>query len=345
MKILVCGPAWVGDMVMAQSLFMTLKNRHDHCEIHVLAPSWSMPILSRMAEVDQGIVLPAGHGQLKLKKRFEIARQLAANGYTRAIVVPRSIKPALVPFFARIPVRTGYGGQGRFFLINDERKLDKTRLTMTVQRQVALGLPADAPMPPETIPSPHLQTDAASQKRLCRKLGLNLDRPVISFFPGAEYGPSKQWPIEYFRELALGLTKSGYQVWIFGSPQDQACASAIAQGNPLHVQGLAGQTSLNDAIDLIALSHLAVTNDSGLMHIAAALGVHVEAIYGSTTPAYTPPLTDKKTIHYTGIDCSPCWARKCPLGHFKCMKEILPQDLEASVQKAAAKNPAPGGRG
>jgi len=344
MKILVCGPSWVGDMVMAQSLFMTLKDLHENCTVHVLAPSWSLPILSRMAEVDQAIVLPAGHGQLKLKKRFEIGRKLAANGYTRAIVVPRSIKPALVPFFARIPVRTGYGGQGRFFLINDVRKLDKTRLTMTVQRQVALGHPADAPLPPETIPQPHLQIDAANQKRLCRKLGLNPDRPVISFFPGAEYGPSKQWPIQYFRELALRLTKSGYQVWIFGSPQDQACASAIAEGNPPHVHGLAGQTSLNDAIDLIALSYMTVTNDSGLMHIAAALGVHVQAIYGSTTPAYTPPLTDKKNIHYTGIECSPCFARKCPLGHFKCMKEILPQDLEASIQRTAAQNPAPESR-
>ena len=171
---------------------------------------------------------------------------------------------------------------------------------------------------------------------------LKTDRPVIAFFPGAEFGPAKQWPLDYFRDLALKLAEAGYQIWIFGGPQDEGHARRIIQANPGHVHDLTGKTSLNDAIDLIAAAQIAVTNDSGLMHIAAAVGVHVEVIYGSTTPDYTPPLTDHKKIHYLGIACSPCFKRKCPLGHFRCMKDILPQELAGAVDRAARKRKSQG---
>lgn len=324
-------------MVMAQSLFMTLKKINPGSILHVLAQGWSLPILSRMPEVDQAFELPVGHGELGLKKRYQIGRQLVGNCYDQAIVVPRSIKPALAPFFAGIPIRTGYAGQGRFFLINDARKLNKSLLTMTVQRQVALGCPKDSFQPPAIIPRPHLTVDKANQKRLVQRLGLKTDRPVIAFFPGAEYGPTKQWPLENFRRLAADITANGYQVWIFGSPQDKTYGQTIAQGDSAYVYNLAGKTSLNDAIDLIAVSEIAVTNDSGLMHIAAAVGVHVEAIYGSTTPDYTPPLTERKNIHYLGLDCSPCFKRKCPLGHFNCMDQITASDLMASMARVTEK--------
>jgi heptosyltransferase-2 len=338
MKILVCGPSWVGDMVMAQSLFKTLKKLHEGAVVNVLAQPWSLPILSRMPEVDQCFELPVGHGELGIKKRFQAGMSLLANHYDQAIIVPRSVKPALVPFFARIPVRTGYSGQGRFLLINDARKLDKKTLTMTVQRQVALAYPKSQPYPPPVIPQPCLQVDKDNQRMLKKNMGLALDRPVIAFFPGAEYGPSKQWPIDNFRTLASELVEKGYQVWIFGGPQDKEHGRAISQNRSDHIRNLAGKTSLNDAIDLIAAADMAVTNDSGLMHIAAAVGVHVEAIYGATTPDYTPPLTHRKNIHYLGVECSPCFKRKCPMSHFKCMRGITVSMVMESLSRAAGQS-------
>ncbi len=334
MKILVCGPSWVGDMVMAQSLFITLKKRFPDGIVDVLAPSWSLSLLSRMPEINRAIELPIDHGELGLKKRFKIGRQLSESKYDWAIITPRSVKPALVPFFARIPIRTGYKGEARYILINDPRKLDKTRLTMTVQRQVALGCPKDAEQPPNSIPPPVLRIDTTNRQRVVDDLNLDLNRPIVTFFPGAEYGPAKQWPLEYFRTLALKLVASGYQVWILGGPQDKSYGSVIAGENDLYIFNLIGQTSMGDAIDLISLSKIAVTNDSGLMHVAAAVGVHVVVIYGATSPDYTPPLTDRKTTHYLALDCAPCFKRECPFGHLNCLKKITPADIMESINSS-----------
>lgn len=332
MKILVCGPSWVGDMVMAQSLFMALKKQYPDAVIDVLAPPWSKPLLARMPQVRQAIELPVSHGEMGFVKRFKAGRRLSGNGYEWAIITPRSIKPALVPFFARIPVRTGYKGQARYILINDPRDMDASKLTMTVQRQVALGSPKDAPLPPNPIFHPVLDIDPDNRQRILTDFRLDLSRPVASFFPGAEFGPAKQWPLAYFRELAKDLVGAGFQVWIIGGPQDRRYGTVIASENQPHIYNLIGKTSLEDAIDLISLSKIAVTNDSGLMHIAAAVGVHVEVLYGATTPGFTPPLTDRKSIHYLALDCSPCFKRECPRGHLNCLKNIKPAHVMQSIK-------------
>jgi len=321
MKVLVCGPAWVGDMVMAQSLYKQIRLRYPDAVIDVLAPTWSFPLLNRMPEVNRGVELPIGHGKMHLSGRIRLGRELAENRYDVAIVTQRSWKSALIPFFAGIPVRTGYLGEMRFILINNRRPLDKTKLTQTVQRLVALGCPENAAMPPDILP-PELRIDSANLRRTMESLGLDRERPVAAVFPGAEYGPAKQWPLDYFREIALKLTETGYQVWIMGGPNDAMAGGTIARGNLPHIHNLIGRTRLKDAIDLISLAKFAVTNDSGLMHVAAAVGVHVEAIYGSSTPDYTPPLTDRKTVHYLRLPCSPCFERECPLGHKNCLKHI-----------------------
>ena len=319
-RILVVGPAWVGDMVMAQSLFITLIQAYPDVIIDVLAPAWSLPLLSRMPQVNEAIALPVRHGQLALATRFRVGRQLRHKGYTRAIVIPRSLKAALVPFFASIPIRTGYRGEMRYGVINDMRALDKGRLTQTVQRQVALGLPATIAQPP-AIPYPQLQIDEHNQKRLLGKLGLNLDKPIIGLMPGAEYGPAKQWPIAYYQELAEKLTTAGNQVWVFGSEKERAIGAQIGQAGK-GVFNLCGKTDLVDVIDLIALCDNVVSNDSGLMHIACATGTKVIAIYGSSDPAYTPPLSNQAQVIYQGLECSPCFERECPFGHYRCLKEI-----------------------
>ncbi len=323
-KILVAGPAWVGDMVMAQSLFMTLKKSSTPVEIDVLAPAWSNPILSRMPEVSEVINLPVNHGEFGLLRRYQLGKRLRSKEYDQAIVTPRSYKSALVPFFAKAKKRTGYRGEMRYGVLNDIHKLDKNILKQTVQRYVALATPTDVIQLP-SIPFPKLSVDKNNLQRLLSELELNLDKPIIAILPGAEYGEAKRWPIEYYTELANRLVERDFQVWILGSEKDKDSAAKIAKDNI--AINLCGNTSLEDGIDLLSVCKSAVTNDSGLMHIAAAVDIPLVAIYGSSTPDYTPPLTNKAKIQYLGLECSPCFKRECPLGHTNCLKNISVDDV------------------
>lgn len=330
-RILIVGPSWVGDMVMAQSLFKVLKAAGP-CEIDVLAPEWSLPILARMPEVSRGVVMPVGHGKLELGVRWKLGQSLGTVGYDQAIVLPNSLKSAMIPAFAGIPQRTGFRGEMRYFLINDMRMLSKRRLPMTVQRFVALGKGINQPLP-DPLPWPRLVADAANQRTLPDKLGLSLERPAIAFMPGAEYGPAKQWPLPHFASLAAELVERGFQVWILGSGKDREAADIIASDQEAHVINLCGRTELGEAVDLLALSRAAVTNDSGLMHVAAALDLPQIAIFGSSTPQHTPPLSDLAHVIYLGIECSPCFKRTCPLGHTRCLTEIAPQRVLAALDQ------------
>lgn len=328
-QILVVGPSWVGDMVMAQSLFMTLK-AEGPCNIDVLAPAWSLPILARMPEVRGGIAMPLGHGQLGLKERWRLGRELAQRRYDQAIVLPGSLKSALAPFFARIPRRTAFRGEMRYGLVNDMRRLDKAALPMTVQRFVALGQPAGKPLP-QAFPRPRLVANPDNQVRLRTELGLDPERPAVAFMPGAEYGPAKQWPLHHYGALAAELVARGYDVWVLGSAKDAAAGQEIAAHAGSGVHNLCGRTQLGDAVDLLAMSAAAVTNDSGLMHVAAALDRPLVAVYGSSTPDHTPPLSDRVAVRYLRLECSPCFERVCPLGHTRCLHEITPASVLASL--------------
>jgi len=324
---LIVGPSWVGDMVMAQSLFRLLSERR-HASIDVIAPEWSLPVLARMPEVRAGIALPVAHGEFGLRKRRQAGRQLSATEYVEAIVLPRSLKAALVPWFAGIPKRTGFLGEFRYGLINDVRPLDRSVLDQTVKRFLALGLRRGEALP--EIPRPQLEISDENQQRLIASLGLAIDKPVIALLPGAEYGPAKCWPLDYFRELASLLQAAGFTVWIMGSAADAMAGEHIAATGA--ASNICGKTGLADAIDLLACAQQAVSNDSGLMHVAAAAGIQVNVIYGSSTPTYTPPLTAKRQIHYLDIDCSPCFERQCPLGHLHCLRNISPQTVLAGIQ-------------
>lgn len=328
-QILVAGPAWVGDMVMAQSLFITLKQRSHPVEIDVLAPAWSNPIIARMPEIREAINLPISHGEFGLGQRYKIGKSLREKKYDQAIITPRSYKSALVPFFAKAKQRTGYRGEMRYGVINDIRHLDKNILRQTVQRYVALGLDNNQTNTLE-IPFPKLTVDNNNLQSLLRKLELNLDKPVIALLPGAEYGEAKRWPVEYYASLANKLSNEGYQVWILGSDKDRVAAEVIAKNDS--IANLCGKTLLEDSIDLLSVCRSAVTNDSGLMHIAAAVGIPLVAIYGSSTPDYTPPLTNKAKIEYLALECSPCFKRECPLGHTNCLKNITVNDVFNNVK-------------
>ncbi|MCK4841544.1 MAG: lipopolysaccharide heptosyltransferase II [Methylococcales bacterium] len=313
-------------MVMAQSLFMTLKQTDPACQIDVLAPAWSFPILDRMPEVAKAIAMPLVHGQFALNERIKLAKSLRAEQYQQAIVLPNSWKSALIPFFANIPLRTGYIGEVRWGLLNDTRKLDKKLLTMTVQRFVALGLPKNEVQAPD-YPAPVLKIEAVNQQAVIDKFNLDSSNKILALCPGAEYGSAKRWPVTHYAELAKQKLAEGWSVWIFGSDKDADIAEQINTLTNHACQDFSGKTTLAEAVDLMSLAEVVVSNDSGLMHVAAALGKKVIALYGSSDPGFTPPLSKDATIIDLNLDCSPCFKRECPLGHTRCLKDISPQQV------------------
>lgn len=332
-RILIVGPAWVGDMVMAQALFMQLKHLRPDCEIDVLAPRWSLPIIARMPEVRAGIEMPLGHGSFGFGIRRRLGRSLRNKGYTQSICLPGSWKSALVPFFADIPRRTGFLGEMRYGLLNDIRKLDKKVLKTTPQRFVALAEDSPTPTANVRVPQPHFIIDTANSGELLQKMGLDGTRMAIGLMPGAEYGPAKQWPAEYYAELAKKLAEDNIQSWVFGSAKEQPLGEKIRELSGGAAINLCGKTMLTEVVDLAARCLAVVSNDSGPMHIAAAAGVPVVAIYGSSTPDFTPPLTQAKAVHYLRLSCSPCFERTCPLGHYNCLRQIAPADVRASLKQ------------
>lgn len=320
-RCLVVGPAWVGDMVMAQSLFRQLKLDSPNLYLAVLAPAWTKALLSRMPEVDQSIEMPLGHGQVQLTTRWRLARQIKALGFDQAIVLPSSLKAALIPFFAKIPQRTGFIGELRYGLINDIRKLDKKALSLNVQRFLALGRPPFKT--PKSIPKPLLQIDKTAQKAICQQFGIT-NKPCLVLCPGAKYGPAKQWPATHFSKVANHQLTKGWQVILVGAKEDEKICGQINQQSKNKCVDLSAKTSLPQVIDILSLADHVLANDSGLMHIAAALRRPVTAIYGSSSPNFTPPLSDNSHIVQLNLDCQPCFKRDCPLGHTHCLTELKP---------------------
>jgi len=333
--VLIVGPSWVGDMVMAQSLFISLRRENPEVEIDVVAPDWSRPLLDRIPEVRESIGLPVTHGELHLATRWRVGRSLARKGYDRAIVLPKSIKSALVPFFARIPQRTGYRGEHRYGLINDMRPYDPLAGRPMVTWYLILGLPPSRPAP-EEIPHPRIRIDERNRQRMVEELGLNLDRPVICCIPGAEYGPAKAWPLDSYGELTRRLALEGFQVWILGSANEKEPGERIRAASGGAAANLCGRTRLEDAADLLSLATIVVSNDTGLMHVAAAVGSRIVAIFGSSSPRYTPPLTKTATVLYLDLDCSPCFERRCPFDHYRCLREISVDSVFSAVLGATA---------
>ncbi len=324
--LLVVGPAWIGDMVMAQCLFKLLKQHHPDRMIDVLAPGWSVPLLARMPEVTESLVMPIGHGQLALSERRAIGRQLSAKSYQQAIVLPNSFKSALIPWWADIPIRTGWRGEMRYGVLNDMRVLDKKRFPLMIEQFMALGLPSDAPLP-HVYPLPELVISPVSRAEAVAKYQLTTDRPILILCPGAEFGPAKRWPEPHYAAVANEKLRAGWQVWIFGSPKDRPVAEKIMALTGQQCVNLTGKTQLEEAVDLLSLAQAVVSNDSGLMHIAAALQIPLIAVYGPTTSAFTPPLHPQAKVVSLTLECQPCFQRDCPLKHQNCMQMLEPKKV------------------
>lgn len=315
-------------MVMAQSLFMALKQQHEQCLIDVLAPQWSLAILERMPEVRKAIVMPLGHGQFDFKGRKALGKSLRSEQYDQAIVLPNSWKSALIPYFSNIPKRTGYLGEVRWGLLNDSRRLNKEFLTKTVQRFVALATAPCAVLP--DIPQPRLLIDPASVDAVKRAFGIvEAKGKVLGLCPGAEYGPAKRWPEEHYANVAKQALAKGWQVYLFGSAKDELVTAKINELAGGRCRDFAGKTSLTEALDLMSLCDAVVSNDSGLMHVAAALNIKTVALYGSSDPNFTPPLHPDAQVISLNLSCSPCFKRECPLGHLDCLTKIAPDRVFA----------------
>ncbi|MWN32145.1 ADP-heptose--LPS heptosyltransferase RfaF [Gilliamella sp. Pra-s65] len=302
MKTLIIGPSWVGDMMMSQSLYRTLKQLDPNNEIDVIAPAWCRALLNKMPEVNQAIDMPIGHGEFALSKRRKIGKSLRDSHYDQAIVLPNSFKSALIPFFAKIPKRTGWKGEMRYGLLNDIRKLDKQAFPLMVERYVALAYPKEQIHSASDLVQPLLWPKLnVNQDEIAQALStftITQDEPLIGFCPGAEFGPAKRWPDYHYAALADMLVQQHAKIIIFGSKNDHHVGEQIIAKMTHSDQciNLAGQTQLEQAVSLIAACKAIVTNDSGLMHVAAALNKPLVALYGPSSPDFTPPLSNKAEV-------------------------------------------------
>lgn len=330
-KILILGPSWVGDMVLAHSLFQSLKQQDPDVQIDVAAPAWTLPLLDRMPEITEKIALPFKHGQLSLFERIQFGRKLKNKAYTQSISLVNSLKSAILPFAASIPKRTGFLGEMRYGLLNDIRPLDKGELPRTVDRFVTLGLDKNQAI--NTIPQPKLLADRNNALKILKNMGIKKpNKKILGLCPGAEYGEAKRWPAKYYATVANEAIGKGWLVWLFGSDKDIPVTASINQLTKNQCLDFGGKTKLGDAIDIMSLCHTVISNDSGLMHVAAALDKKLIAIYGSSNPHHTPPMHPNAMVEYLGLECSPCFKRKCPLGHLDCLNNIPPEKIISSIQ-------------
>jgi heptosyltransferase-2 len=318
-------------MVMAQALYKALLGDSTSAQIHVVAPEWSRPLLQRMPQISAIHGLDVAHGEFGLAKRRRLGKQLRHEGFSQAIVLPRSFKSALVPWFAKIPKRIGDIGEFRQGLLTDTLASNKDKKNPNVCNYLRyIGIETNVVLVKQQH-CPELCVDAANQAKLLESHAISQQAPLVACMVGAEFGPSKQWPVEHFASLINLLRQQGVNVCLLGSPKDIEVGNQIESLCCEPIFNLCGKTSLLDVIDVLAACHVAVSNDSGLMHIAAAVDTPVVAMYGATTPTYTPPLHPKAKSFYVKLACSPCWQRTCQYQHYRCLKDIMPQDVFHAV--------------
>jgi heptosyltransferase-2 len=323
-RILIIAPNWLGDCLMAQPLLARLAAKASHAAIDVVAVPAVAPVFRRMPEVTQVIEADFRHGRFGLKDRWRLGRELAGR-YAQAFTLPNSWKSALVPYFADVPVRVGYTGESRYGLLNVRHaNPQKGAERMPMARFYAQLSEAPGQVLTGEFPQPYLIADPLRMIAAKVNLGLKPAERLVALCPGAEYGPAKRWPAEYFAEVASKLKAAGATPVVLGTQSDLPTGLMIEQLSHGAAINLCGKTSLDAAIDLIAGSEAVITNDSGLMHVAAALDRPQVALFGSSSPVHTPPLSAAAKVLYLGIECSPCFARECPLGHFRCMRELGP---------------------
>jgi len=321
-------------MVMTHSLVRHLRQLYPDAFIDIVAPEWCLPVALKMQEVRACLLLPYKHGRFSFRETREFATYIKSRDYDWCLLVPNSLKSAILPFLARVPKRTGWLGEMRYGLLNDCRALPQSQLPLQALRFASLANIREI-LSVDQLLRPVLTTDPVEVASVRETFGLVGGRPVIILCPGAEYGESKRWPSIHFATLAELLIEAGFQVWLMASAKEQSLGQDVTQRlSSAHVAfcvNLAGKTSLAEAIALMKSASCVVANDSGMMHVASALSVPVVAIYGSTASSFAPPLTEKKAIFYLGLHCSPCLSRTCLRGDLKCLYDIRPQSVFSAI--------------
>jgi heptosyltransferase-2 len=325
MRSLVIAPQWIGDAVMTEPLMRRLAARGERLTVGALP--WVAPVYRAMPQVAEVIEFPFAHGGLQFKARRIIAKRIQGQ-FDAAYVLPNSLKSALLPFLASIPKRIGYLGEARIGLLTHRLKNPKSRPPMVAFYSALSGEAGiETDRPQLQVPEADINDALA---------GLGLQRGAYSVFaPGSEYGEAKRWPAAHYAALANQL---GGPVVLLGSGKEADLCEEIVK-TAENCLNLAGKTTLAQAIRVQAASKLIVTNDSGLMHIAAALGAPQVAIFGSSSPLHTPPLSDKAVVlwlkndaaYQPPLDCAPCFERVCPLGHTRCLNDITPERVAGAV--------------
>jgi len=336
-RILVIAPNWIGDAVMSQPLLATIKASYPHAVIDVLATSWVAPVYRACSEVAEIMEADLRHGQLQWGLRRALAAQIKKRNYASCYVLPNSLKSALIPWLANIPVRIGYEGELRRFLLTETKaNSPKTQRIPMVEHYANLCAPSSNSDATKRMPhlTPRPSTLESARARL-QAASIQTDALAV-LCPGAEYGPSKRWPAAHFAALAQSILKAKptASVVLLGGPSDRAIGDAIvsSEASQSRMFNWCGATSLDEAIAIISLCSKVVSNDSGLMHIAAALHVPQVAIFGSSDPNHTPPNSAKATVISLHLPCSPCHQRECPLGHLNCLNQISPERVFAALQ-------------
>ena len=336
MRTLIVAPNWIGDAVMAQPLLALLKASEPKRPLDWLAAPHILPVGAAMTEIDRLIEAPQRHGQLQLRARWTLARKLGHAGYDRAYILPNSAKSALIPWFAGIRERIGYRGESRSALLTHSPDSVARRAPM-VEHYARLANIGGAAAP-ASIPQPLLHAEPARAATVRAQLQIP-PGPIIILAPGAEFGPAKRWPARHFAALADRLTESWPQVQVVlvGSMNERPIATEITTMSAGPVRNLCGETALGDAFALLADADGVVSNDSGLMHVAAAFGRPQAAVFGSSDPHHTPPGSARAQVLWLQLDCSPCFARECPLGHTACLTQIAPETVFEALSHAMAK--------
>lgn len=330
MNSLVIAPQWIGDAVMTEPLMRRLASRGER--LTVGAVPWVAPVYRAMPQVADVVEFPFQHGGLQWRARRSLARDLHGR-FDTAYVLPNSLKSALLPFLASIPRRVGYLGEARVGLLTHRLRNPKGKPPMVAFYSALSG---DSGLEGD-VPRLVLAQDAVDRALANAKLHKS---GYFAFAPGAEYGPAKRWPTTHYAQLARSLDAP---VVLLGSGKDAPITAEIArQAGEGRCIDLAGKTSLADAFALISASRAVVSNDSGLMHVAAAFGVPQVALFGSSSPHHTPPLNARARIiwlredasYQPPLDCSPCFERECPLGHRRCLVDIAPQRVLSMLPSA-----------
>jgi heptosyltransferase II len=331
---LVVAPNWIGDAIMAQPLLALLKSNDKNGQIDVLAPAHIVPVFEAMAEVNEVIVAPQSPGKLQLRERLSLAGRLRRLGYERCYVLPNSMKSALVPWLAGIPVRIGHRGEARYWLINRSYDAQGSHRPPMVEHYARLAF-AQQQVMPSGVPNPVLSRNTVRESAILARYNINPSDPIVVLCPGAEFGPAKRWPARHYASLAALVCAEWPEanVVLLGSNKDRTLATEIAalSGQPL--RNLCGDTTLTEAMAIISRASSVVSNDSGLMHIAAAFGRPQVAVFGSSDPRHTPPRSTRAKVEWLHLECSPCFERECPLGHTNCLNLISPLNVFESLKK------------